>query len=180
MPKEIRKSGLINYEAPNLYNSVGALSDNISYESFKEEYNLLAHRLKPKIKCYIVKGNDPSLFYISFSKDKKPARSEAAKYIIKNTKVIYHWKELASLYLSLRAYRHKDFDKYADDNKIPIIEQLKIGITYTCALCNNKHAFTYEDYKDNKCYVVEDNFSINPYTKGYLICNSCFHSVKYN
>lgn len=128
-----------------------------------------------KIKAFKVRFKDhASLFFIAFTTRADKARAMAQRYM---RDTYYPTHTINGCPISLqetRANRVKEFDKYKETGKIPIPALMKYGIGFSCSACG-KFNFNYEDYKNNRCYIVEGEGDLNPFTKGYLFCHSCYH-----
>ena len=74
-----------------------------------------------------------------------------------------------------RALRIKELDEYGLKGEIvPIPALLKAtGISLPCSVCG-KGKFEYSDYIDGKCFIIEGEGNLNPYTKGYILCYDCY------
>lgn len=147
-----------------------------SYKDFNEEYMkmLLKANLKKTPRAYKVTfKNNPSLVYISFKAQRKSALWEACEYF-KNNMHPDFLVDFIKMLSSSRGYRIQNLDKYAQEGRAPIPELLKNAkITLPCSVCG-KYSFTYEDYIHDKCFIVEGEGDMLPYTKGYILCYHCF------
>lgn len=179
--KGSRPSGL-SYNNPNIISKVIEDSQEIeelnsNFQSFQDDYSkLLVKSGKSRVKraYFITFSDNPSLAYISFSTSKEKAKSEAVLYFrnyLPEFSGNKYWKER---YVKARRLRVPQFDKYAVVGKVPIIELLKLGMTFSCAICG-KGTFNYKDVQEKRCYVVDDGFEVNPFTKGILACPHCYY-----
>jgi hypothetical protein len=76
--------------------------------------------------------------------------------------------------LNSRAYRLQELDKYALKGIVPIPEILRVlDVSMPCSVCK-KGNFNYSDYKEEKCFIIEGEGNLNPFTKGYLLCSECY------
>ena len=71
-----------------------------------------------------------------------------------------------------KSKRCAELDKFAGEDRIPIPELLKVGITFKCSLCG-RYKFTYQDYIENKCFIIEGEGEVSNYTKGMIVCSEC-------
>lgn len=171
--RRIRKSGL-RKEKETLTESIDEFYTEMEKEhsicEFETEYRKM---LKNKKLAYIVYfKNCPTEFFIAFQPCKKrdTGRYQACKYF----QAIGHpviGVNHESYYRSTDR-RIPAFDRYADSGRVPVWELLRLGVAYHCARCN-KGPFFYEDYKNNKCFAIEDEGNLNPFTKGIIVCPEC-------
>ena len=157
-------------ERQNIIKFYGGL--NSSFEKRQLQLELL------KSRPYALSlGLGGEVVAFAFASRDSEACSKGAYHAFQERFGVYNRKELNGIFRKIRAKRVFAFDKYVYEKKIPIIEQVKYGLKYPCYLCK-KHKFTYEDYENNKCYVVDDGFSINEFTKGYLVCSECYKKLR--
>lgn len=183
--KRERRSGLIkrtpygtNKESFMLNYLQSDSSSEFSY--LKEEFEKLkVAQLRKKGVCYIVHSlENPSFFFFTFCTEKRIAKSAATYYKVKMEQPLFNRHDIDACYIQMRVRRVPEFDKYIETRLIPILEQLKYGVSYRCSHCGKKHYYTYEDYEDNRCYIVKDGYNVNEFTEGYLVCNSCFRKIR--
>lgn len=111
------------------------------------------------------------LFYISFKEDRNKADYEAYKYFRDSFHPSFMCEEMLHKTVTKRIYV---LDKYSKEKKVPIIDLLQLAeVTLPCKACG-KGKFDYEDYEMRRCFVTEE-FDQFPFTKGLLLCKSCFN-----
>lgn len=155
------------YEAAR--NRLRARADKAQKRTIRRRYGV----------AFIVRDTkNPDSYCIVFAKHKHNARSKGAKILLNDKEVFYGSPEVREVYLRLRAYRCPEFDNYYVTKRVPIKVQLKQGLKYKCAICNNKHLFSYEDLEEGYCHVVYDGYNVNPYTEGYIVCNNCYRRLR--
>ena len=131
-------------------------------------------RFKGKARKVIFK-DQPNLIYISFKQTKEKAIYEACKFFKDSFYPTFMGdRELYSEMEQARATRVQEFDKYGMEGKIPIPELMKVmKFTFPCSVCG-KDNFNYEDYEIGRCFLVEGEGDLNPFTKGYVLCYDCY------
>ena len=147
-----------------------------SYNKLQKEYEKILHKeIKKQRKAYrLVFKNHPDLFYISFNKSRESAKYEAARYFKSIFHPFFTGENYSVEMLQCRAYRVQEFDQYALKGVIPIPALLKVsGISLPCSVCRKGH-FDYSDWEQEKCFIVEGEGNLNPFTKGYLLCYDCY------
>ena len=186
MPKRIdnRQSGLISLnsnlqeykqEKEQKENDFSLANIQDDYLSFKQEYDkfqIKALETKRK-KAYMITFSDvPSLCYISFESSKDKAKGVAVMYFRD-----FHpdfkddlWQQR---FLHAKRKRIPSFDRYADIGRVPVLELLKRGMSFSCGACG-KDNFTYGDIQTGRGFIVEDGFEMNPFTKGFILCYHCY------
>ena len=177
-----RQSGLVKfnsnlkeYEAEQKERTIEIGDVKEDYASFKREYDrfqVQALETKRK-KAYVVTFTDvPSLCYIAFEKSKNKARGVAVMYFREFHPEFQNglWKQR---FLHAKRKRVPVFDKYAYVGKVPVLELLKRGMSFSCGACG-KDTFTYGDIQIGRGFVIEDGFEMNPFTKGFILCHSCY------
>ena len=127
-----------------------------------------------KLKAYMVTFvNHPHLLYLSFALTADKARAQAQKYM---RDTYYPTYSIDGCPISLRETRTKrirELDKFKHLGKVPIPDLLKTGLTFKCSSCGN-FDFDYDDYTAKKCFVVEGEGDLNPFTNGYIFCYNCY------
>ena len=129
---------------------------------------------KPK-KAYLVyfKDDDNKVF-IAFSKSKDQCKHQAVKYYRDNFYPGFeNSKQREERFQEARRKRLPELDVYAEEGKVPIPVLLKLGFEFPCASCG-KDNFTYEDYENKRCFIIEEDVDMNVYTKGVILCYSCY------
>lgn len=137
---------------------------------FQKSYETLLKERKRK-QAYLVFFKDrPNLFYISFQLYEKRhvSRLVASKYF----KKIFNDRPLNQYYWSAQRRRIPIFDKYRDTERVPIQELMKAGATFSCSTCG-LGKYTYTDIENKKCFVIEGEGNINPFTSGMIVCSDC-------
>ena len=128
-----------------------------------------------KLKAYLVRFVDhPEYLYIAFALTADKARAQAQRYI-RDTFYPFHTINgcPVSLY-ETRTKRMPSLDEFKHTGKIPIPNLLKAGMTLKCGACG-KYEFDYSDYKAKRCFIVEGEGDLNPYTNGYIFCHDCYN-----
>lgn len=127
-----------------------------------------------KLKAYLVTfTNHPHLSYLSFALTADKARAQAQRYM---RDTFYAGYSIDSCPISLketRTKRMKDLDKFKHTGKVPIPELLKTGFRMQCSSCG-RFEFDYDDYMARKCFVVEGEGDLTPFTNGYIFCYDCY------
>ena len=194
MPKKkpLRESGLKRLN-PKLREFHTPLPDmNIDegggYSTFEAEYDKLSAIQRKKRKepvAYLVWFKDrPELNYISFQVEtnrkidraRDRARAEANKYLRETFPEFTAKQNYYDIYMMSRGKRIPQFDKYYQTKRIPIKELMKAGFTYSCAYCH-KDKFGIEDYENNRCFIMEGDGFVNPFTQGVILCYNCYKKL---
>lgn len=176
MQKRVRTSGLKRKNKnKEKENCIEENNDSpVSYDDFKNDYSFLieANRKRNLGKAYIVTSTkNPKLFFIAFAMTKDKAKVQGNRYFYET-----EWQfsnDLWDNYLTVRAHRHTELDVYAEAKKVPIDVIMKMGYSFRCGVCG-KTKFTYKDVEIGKCFIVEDEGDMNPYTKGMVVCYNCY------
>ena len=140
-----------------------------------KEYEELLGRTNKKKAYKVIFKTIKDLFYISFQDrdahtNRYKATWEAVKYFQDNFHPVFLSENM--LYQA-RVRRVKELDQYAKEGKVPIAVLMeKLNATFPCKACG-KGKFDYEDYEFRRCYVTEE-FDMYPFTKGLVLCKSCF------
>lgn len=119
------------------------------------------------LKAYIVsdKWNENSIVVWAESDGK--AKSEAL------TDAEFAWFDYS--FVELRTRRMKEWDKYAENKKVPIEELLKNSWWFECkGLCGKQ--INEDDVKDGNAFIIEDER--HDFVKGNVICKECFEKEK--
>ena len=120
--------------------------------------------------------NHPDLFYIAFASNRAQAIYRSARYFQSIFNPFFSTNADYSREMrDSRALRIKELDEYGLKGEIvPIPALLKAtGIPLPCSVCG-KGKFEYSDYIDGKCFIIEGEGNLNPYTKGYILCYDCY------
>lgn len=149
---------------------------NLSHLGLLNQYANIHERVVPHKAFKVTFKSLPDLSYISFKGDKNKATYEACKYFKDNFHPSFLCEEM--LYEG-RARRIPEFDQYAKDGIIPIADYLKISKAKVPCYACGQHSFSYEDYDIGRCFITEE-FNLNPYTKGIVLCYDCFQKYMGN
>lgn len=147
-----------------------------TYNKLQKEYERILHKeIQRENKAYrVVYLNHPDLLFITFDRNRGNAKWQAAKYFKSIFNPFFTGESYRQEMLNSRAYRIPEFDKYANKGVIPIPELLRVlDISMSCSVCG-KGCFTYTDYKEERCFIIEGEGNLNPFTKGYLLCSECY------
>lgn len=147
-----------------------------SYSKIQKEYERILHKeIQRENRAYrVVFKNHPDLFYIAFKGSREGAKYEASKYFKSIFHPFFTGEDYSKEMLQARAYRVQGLDKYALKGIIPIPELLKVtGITLPCSVCGKDH-FDYSDYEIGRCFIIEGEGNLNPFTQGYILCYDCY------
>lgn len=114
------------------------------------------------------------LIYISFKPTKEKAIYEACKYFQESFYPTFMGDGISEEMKHGKAHRVQEFDKYGIEGVIPIPELMKVmDFKFPCSVCG-KDNFDYEDYEIGRCFIVEGEGNLNPFTKGYILCYECY------
>lgn len=137
--------------------------------------DLYAERNKTaKTKCFLVKFREhPQYFWYSFAENRNKAEADG----VRNIRELYYPLDTPSScpvqITETRGYRAPEFDEYKVTGKIPITALMKSGVSFTCSCCN-KFKFTHEDLLLKRCFIIEGEGDLNPYTLGTVVCYDCY------
>lgn len=177
---EERKSGLHKQELLPQDHVILTRSElEEQYKEFSLEYENLytAHAIRKGHKAFLVTMvGYPELYYISFTHIKDRAKAEANKYFRTCNPKFYTTEGYYKMYLASRGRRVPEFDKYQRIGKVPILEIMQQGIKFPCFYCG-KDNFSYEDYENHRCYILDDGTELNPYTQGVVLCYNCYKII---
>ena len=153
-----------------------------TYRTLMESYGELLEKPKGKrLKAFVVKYLDHSdLNYVCFYTEqmKKNTKIEASKYFRDMLYPTFQKGGCKKEMHRSRYYRVPEFDKYAKTKKIPIPDLMQVlNMKFSCSLCG-AYSFSYEDYLNKKCYVIEGDGDINPFTEGIILCYDCYKRVQ--
>ena len=146
-----------------------------NYKSFQKEYERLLHReVRREDKAYrVVYKNHPDLLFVAFAQDREKAKYQSARYFKSAYHPFFTGEDYRKEMLKSHAYRCQELDKYAFEGTIPISELLKVlQISMPCSVCGKDH-FDYSDYDIGRCFIVEGEGNLNPFTRGYILCYDC-------
>ena len=147
-------------------------------KELQEEYEKIRIAKFSKGKPYAVTYvGIPDIIYLAFAKNKDKAKGIATKYFKENFHPDFVGKGWRTQHLKSRTKVIPEFKKYSLTGKVPIPDLMKyLNLTFPCSCCN-QHNFNYEDYENGKCYVMEDDFDLNDFTKGYVLCRECYREL---
>lgn len=162
------------YTFDKLFGDVNYKEYTRPYSSFKKEYLKQLEKLNKKKEkkrvCYIVTYKDvEGIMYVAFATSRDEAIKIATNYFIdlrhpefKNT----------SMAKKASAKRRPTWDRYSKAGKVPVYGLLMMGCKFPCCYCG-RYLFTYRDLLDGKCTIIDDELSLNPFTKGIVVCKDC-------
>ena len=149
------------------------------YVTFRTDYNKCINSVRKRLTkaAYISTfNNNKELVFISFHERKRylkdVAKGIAVKYFKENGHPDFSGKKWRDMYLTCRARRIPEFDKYSDAGTIPIIELMRLGVSFSCYLCG-KGNFHEQDVKNERCFIIEGEGNLNPFTRGFVVCRRC-------
>ena len=146
-------------------------------KELEEEYRkILKRNIQREYRAYrVCFKNHPDLLYIAFCSNRGSAKWRATKYFKNSFHPFFSNDEDCSReMLNCKAYRIQDFDEYYLKGLIPIPKLLKtLDISMPCSVCKKGH-FKFSDYIAQKCFIIEGEGNLNPFTKGYLLCPQCY------
>lgn len=174
-----RKSGIHNNIIESFKDIENEFSELVKpYADFKAEYEKMKEeRIHKENKAYVVTYTHmPSLLYICFTSGRYKAKGNATKYFRDMGVDTFGKKEWYVTHTNARARRVPEWDKYYKDERVPIHEILKLGGVLSCSLCG-EGSYTYKDYEDKVCFVVEGEGDICEYIKGYVLCYNCYKKL---
>lgn len=146
------------------------------YLELKREYEALKMPFIKKVvkRAYTVTYNNiKGLLYITFTSNRYKAKGEATKYFRNNMHPDFIENKWRKEHLHARARLAPDLDKYAKEELVPIPAIMKMGASFPCSVCG-KENFKYQDYKNKRCFIVEGEGNLNKFTKGYILCYTCW------
>ena len=146
-----------------------------SYKGLQKEYERILHKeVQRNHRAYRVIFDDhPDLLYIAFCGNRGSAKWQASKYFKKCFHPFFTGANADKEMLKCHAYRIQELDKYGLKGIIPIPDLLRaLDISLPCSVCGKDH-FDYSDYINGRCFIVEGEGNLNPFTQGYLLCYDC-------
>ena len=146
-----------------------------SYKKLQKEYERILHKeIKKQHKAYRVVFKDhPDLLYIAFCGSRGSARWQACKYFKSIFNPFFSGEDANREMLKCEAYRVQELDKYALKGSAPIPALLHaLDLSLPCSICGKDH-FDYSDYEKGRCFIIEGEGNLNPYTSGYILCYDC-------
>lgn len=148
---------------------------NDSYKGIQKEYERILHKeIQRENRAYrVVYKNHPDLLFIAFCGNREAAKYQSSKYFKESFHPFFTGENYRKEMLNCRAYRVQELDKYALGGVIPIPELLRVlKVSLPCSVCGKDH-FDYSDYEIGRCFIVEGEGDLNPFTKGYILCYEC-------
>lgn len=186
MPKKLKKAKrkkpssnpLNNINFKPLYENTetSPKGDKYSIRQIEGEYKrILQKSIQREHRAYrVVYKNHPDLLFIAFAKEREPAKYQASKYFKDIFHPFFTGEGYSEEMLNSRAYRVKELDEYGLKGVVPIPKLLQVlDISMSCSICK-KGNFTYSDYIQGECFIIEGEGNLNPFTKGYLLCHECY------
>lgn len=146
-----------------------------TYKDLQKEYERILHKeIQRENRAYrVIYKNHPDLLFIAFESNREKAKYQSSKYFRDTFHPFFTGDNYREEMLNCRAYRVQELDKYALKGLIPIPELLHaLDITLSCSVCGKDH-FDYSDYEKGRCFIVEGEGNLNPFTKGYILCYEC-------
>jgi hypothetical protein len=146
-----------------------------TYKNLEDEYKRILHKeLQRGNRAYrVIYKDHPDLLYVAFKPNRASAKYESARYFRDTFNPFFTGEDYRQQMLNGRAYRVQELDKYASKG-IPIPELLRVlDITMPCSVCG-KDRFSYSDYREEECFIIEGEGNLNPFTRGYLLCHNCY------
>ena len=146
-----------------------------SYKNLQKEYERILHKeIQKENRAYrVVYSNHPDLLFIAFCGNRGTAKYQASKYFKSIFHPFFTGENYRQEMLQCHAYRVQELDKYALKGLIPIPELLHaLDITLPCSVCGKDH-FDYSDCDIGRCFIVEGEGNLNPFTQGYILCYDC-------
>ena len=122
--------------------------------------------------------NQPNLAVILFKPDRAKARWGSCKYFREQLHPDFLTKKDydSAMYQTITK-RIPQFDKYHKEEKVPIVELMKVlGATFNCSCCGKKQ-FKYENYEAGQCFILEGEGDLNDFTKGLVLCYDCYRKL---
>lgn len=157
--------------------------NNIDFSEFTEGYKelqkeylgVLKRSQKKGDKAYKVTFKDHSdLFYIAFSENRGNACYRASRYFRDIFHPFFTGDNYRKEMLNSKAHRCPQLDKYYVEEKVPIPKLMEVlNAQFPCSVCG-KGKFNYSDYINDRCYIIEGEGDLNPFTKGYILCYDCY------
>ncbi len=147
-----------------------------TYKGIQKEYERILHKeIQRENRAYrVVFKNHPDLLYIAFCGNRGSAKYQASRYFKSIFHPFFTGEDYSTEMLQCRAYRVQELDKYALKGTIPIPELLKATDTsMACSVCGKDH-FDYLDCEKGRCFIIEGEGDLNPFTKGYILCYDCY------
>lgn len=150
----------------------------VPYKELQQEYERIKRARLSKGTPYMVTYvGIPNLMYLAFAKNKDRAKGMATKYFKENFYPEFMGKGWREQHLKARTKVIQEFRKYDLTGKVPIPDLMKVlNLTFPCSCCH-QYNFNYEDYENHKCYIMEDMFDLNDFTKGCILCRDCYKKL---
>lgn len=174
MQRRTYKTGRTSGSFKTPFTSIDLSDLSETTEDRKNREEMLRKKLS-KGNCYKVTFKDQeNLVFISFQKTPEKARSEACLYFRDNFYPSFMDTGMEEEYMVSTAHRLQAFDKYSIECKVPIPDLMKeLKATFPCSVCG-KDNFNLQDVEIGRCFIVEGEGDLNPFTKGYVLCYDCY------
>ena len=146
-----------------------------SYGKIQKEYERILHKeIQREHRAYRVIFKDhPDLLFIGFGGNRGTVKWQASKYFRDTFNPFFSGESVNKEMLQCNAYRVQELDKFGLTGIVPIPDLLHaLDITLPCSVCGKEH-FSYSDYKEGRCFIVEGEGNLNQFTKGYILCSDC-------
>lgn len=146
-----------------------------TYKGLQKEYERILHKeIQRENRAYrVVYMNHPELLYVAFSSNRENAKWQSAKYFKETLNPFFTKDSYNKEMMNSRAYRIQELDKFALKGVIPIPDLLHaLDVSMPCSVCGKDH-FDYSDYEKGRCFIVEGEGNLNPFTQGYILCYEC-------
>lgn len=171
----LKENGKFDFKSPLTKVDLTGLADRKKKKKESFDLSKFLKQQMPKDKAYKVtfKGY-PELLYISFTKDRVKAVYDGYKYFKDNFYPPFLTGKDTDFMRCGKAHRVPEFDKYCHDKRVPITELMKVvGLTFCCSCCGNDN-FDLSDVEKGRCFLVEGEGDVNDFTKGLVLCYSCY------
>lgn len=147
-----------------------------SYGKLQKEYERILHKeIQREYRAYrVVYKNHPDLLFVGFGSNRGTVKWQASKYFRDTFNPFFAGEEVNTKMLEGHAYRVQELDKFGLKGVIPIPDLLHaLDISLPCSVCGKGH-FSYSDYTEGNCFIVEGEGNLNPFTQGYILCYDCY------
>ena len=146
-----------------------------SYKKIQTEYErILNKEIRKEHRAYrVIFKNHPDLLYVAFGNNRGNAKWQASKYFRDSYHPFFSGEDADRQMLQCHAYRIQELDQYGIKGIVPIPDLLRVlDISMPCSVCGKDH-FDYSDYVKGRCFIVEGEGNLNPFTQGYILCYEC-------
>lgn len=144
-------------------------------EKLQESLKKISPKKQDKKLAFLVTfKNLNDIIYISFKSNRARANWDACKYFRDLLIPEFQKDKGYSAQLKLTKVRRiREFDKYADEGKVPIPELMKVlNFKFPCSICG-KGMFSYTDYIAKRCFILEGEHNLSEFVKGIVLCYNC-------